>query len=119
MAKKPKVLASSRFEARINKRLGGDKARNKMAFFAFIQALMAFIESCQEKKVEKLVLRIANSGPVRQVGMARRITRKSRGRMTTEEAGDYILAMVAEAKENPKDTAAMLAECCAEMEEEG
>ncbi len=113
-----KVTAAERCEARLTERLGGDKAGNAATILMIFEAIMEFIQRCRENKAERLTARIAKSGGRRQAIMARRARRDVDGDLTRRQARDGVLAVVAEARANPKDTAAMFAECRAEMEED-
>ena len=112
------AAAAARCEARITERLGGDKAGNVVLIMTIFELIMKFVAACQENKAERLTKRIAKSRGMRQAIMANRAYRQADGDLTRKQCRDGVAALVEEARENPKDTAAMLRECQTEMEDE-
>lgn len=106
-----KATAAARFETRIERRMGDQNVTVNPAFFIMLFEMLAeLFANCPEPSPEKLTRRMANAGPWARRRMIRETYEQGEGDLTKRQARAMVGAVIAEAKDNPKDTAAMVAE---------
>jgi hypothetical protein len=113
MAKKTvtKVTASARFETRVGKRLENQKVTVNPSFFIMLFEMLAeLFANCQTLDSKKLTRRMAKAGPWARARMVRDTYRQGEGDLTWRQSRAMVAAVIAESKENPTDTAKMVAE---------
>jgi hypothetical protein len=106
-----KVTAGARFETRVGKRTEKKGVSVNPAFFILLFEMLAqLFDKCQELDPAKLTRRMAHPGPWARANMVIDTYNDGEGDITKRQARAMVAAVIAEAKANPKDTAAMVAE---------
>ena len=119
MAKKTtaKVTAAQRFETRVKNRMGNQKVEVNPSFFIMLFEMLAeLFANCQTLDSTKLTRRMAKAGPWARSRMIRDTYRQGEGDLTWRQSRAMVAAVIAESRENPTDTAKMVAEGRAEQE---
>lgn len=117
MARKPKVTAAARFETQITKRMNRENVAVSPAFFIMLFEMLAqLFANCPEPDPAKLTRRMAKAGPWARARMVNDTYSNAEGDLSRRQARAMVAGVIAEAKTNPKDTAAMVAEGRAESE---
>lgn len=100
--------ATMRFQDRIKERVTA--AVINMTFLTLLfEFLMAAFES-SEPNAARITRRLANPNPWHRARMVRNVRRDADGQLSRKESRQMVSAVIAEANENPIDTAAMVQE---------